>query len=160
MNNEIVEELVRQIAALEKRLEYMETVEKNVFSTVTASGNITSTGDIYCTLGQFYSYEIASIANDAVTSFYPSSGIGLLVVGGRNSNYDECSGIIAYRCAATTFTNIVCQTSTLIEVTTGILEGAGGNDLKVTISAHTDGKIYISNRTGYTISLSITLLGT
>ena len=30
MNDEIVEELVRQIAALEKRLEYMETVEKTV----------------------------------------------------------------------------------------------------------------------------------
>ena len=38
MNDEIIEELVRQIASLEKRLDYMETVEKNVFSTVTVEG--------------------------------------------------------------------------------------------------------------------------
>ena len=43
MNDEIVEELVRQIAALEKRLEYMETVEKSVFSTVTVTGGLTTT---------------------------------------------------------------------------------------------------------------------
>ena len=34
MNDEIVEELIMQIASLEKRLEYIETVEKNVFSTI------------------------------------------------------------------------------------------------------------------------------
>ena len=45
MNDEIVEELVRQIAALEKRLEYMETVEKSVFSTVTVTGLTTTRTD-------------------------------------------------------------------------------------------------------------------
>ena len=38
MNDGIIEELIMQMAALDKRLEYIETVEKNVFSTVTVAG--------------------------------------------------------------------------------------------------------------------------
>ena len=37
--NEIIEELVKQIAALEKRLEYLETVEKNVFSSLAVNND-------------------------------------------------------------------------------------------------------------------------
>ena len=36
--SEIIEILVAKIAALEKRIDYLETVEKNVFSTVTVGG--------------------------------------------------------------------------------------------------------------------------
>ena len=44
MNDGIIEELIMQMAALEKRLEYIETVEKNVFSTVTVAGDLGTTG--------------------------------------------------------------------------------------------------------------------
>jgi hypothetical protein len=45
--NEIIEELVRQIAALEKRLEYLETVEKNAFSTVAVADYLTALGGVH-----------------------------------------------------------------------------------------------------------------
>ncbi len=45
------------------------------------------------------------------------------------------------------------------EVTTGILAGGGGADLKFTASAHTDGKIYFSNRLGSTVEVRFKFLG-
>ncbi len=46
-----------------------------------------------------------------------------------------------------------------IEVTTGILSGTTGTDAKLTISTHTDGKIYIENRMGYTNNINIRFSG-
>ena len=40
-----------------------------------------------------------------------------------------------------------------LKVTTGTLNGTTGSDDKFTISAHTDGKIYLENRTGASINL-------
>ena len=145
MNNEIIEELVKQIATLEKRIEYMETVEKNVFSTVRA--------------GRFYSGYSASLADDAATSFTPVSNIGILLLSGRILDYaDEVYLICNYRTAATVFCNAIVASSDC-EVATGILTGADGVDGKVTVSAHSDGKIYIENRWGSAISYNYTLLG-
>ena len=44
--SEIIEDLVAKIAELENRLEYIEAVEKNVFSTVTVSGLSTLSGGV------------------------------------------------------------------------------------------------------------------
>jgi hypothetical protein len=46
-----------------------------------------------------------------------------------------------------------------IAVTTGVLNNGDGADGKFTISGHTDGKIYFSNRMGGTRSVHYTLLG-
>lgn len=43
-------------------------------------------------------------------------------------------------------------------VTTGALTGTTGTDGQTTISAHTDGKIYIENRVGATVTLQIAIL--
>ena len=40
-----------------------------------------------------------------------------------------------------------------LQVTTGVLSGTTGNDNKFTISAHTDGKIYLENRTGASVNV-------
>ena len=64
MNNEIIEELVRQIAALEKRLEYLETVEKNVFSTVTVDGTTTFEG---LTIGPEIRIDLYNMKNSGQT---------------------------------------------------------------------------------------------
>lgn len=46
-----------------------------------------------------------------------------------------------------------------IDFTTGALNGTTGSDGKKTISAHTDGLIYVENRDGATRSFRMTLLG-
>ena len=68
MNNEIIEELVRQIAALEKRLEYLETVEKNAFSTVTVNGTANIKDALTVdTDGRIYQKERAAAGADYAT---------------------------------------------------------------------------------------------
>lgn len=52
-------------------------------------------------------------------------------------------------------TNINLKLTTNINFTTGVLANAGGKDGQMNLSAHTDGKLYISNRTGNTVSMRI-----
>ena len=66
--NEIIEELVKQIAALEKRLEYMETVEKNVFSTATVEGLTNSR--------QFGQQANKAIPDDSATAAFTLTKVG------------------------------------------------------------------------------------
>ena len=40
-----------------------------------------------------------------------------------------------------------------LQVDTGVLNGTTGNDDKFTISAHTDGKLYLENRTGASVNV-------
>jgi hypothetical protein len=51
-----------------------------------------------------------------------------------------------------------------LESTTGALAGTTGTDVKVTLSAHTDGKIYLENRSGqsrdFTVLLEPVIFGT
>jgi hypothetical protein len=43
------------------------------------------------------------------------------------------------------------------EMTTGALSGTTGTDVRVTVSAHNDGKLYIENRIGSAINARITI---
>ena len=47
-----------------------------------------------------------------------------------------------------------------INVTTGILNGTTGTNGKITVSAASDGKIYIENRLGGAINISVQVLST
>lgn len=94
-----------------------------------------------------------TIADDAAASFTPTNPIGTIVISPRSSGYPTIAALAAYRCTATAFVQIIAQPSTTIESTTGVLAGTTGTDTKVTISAHTDNKIYIENRSGGSISI-------
>jgi len=100
----------------------------------------------------------STIADDSVYSFTPGNNIGVIIIYGRNTSYDEFYGIFSYRTTATVFcTKIVGGTTT--DATTGALTGTTGADGHITVSTHTDGKIYIENRRGGDASLGIILLG-
>ena len=101
----------------------------------------------------------SSIADDNFISFTPSKAIGMLMMGGRHTNYRGVSALIVYGTVTTAFCEILGQPGTNVERRTGVLNGTTGTDGRVTVSAHTDGKIYIENRFGQTISINWQLFG-
>ena len=78
MNNEIIEELVRQIAALEKRIEYLETVEEtaawidySATSTIVGWSSYTTKEIFYKKIGKtmFVQFNIAGVSDSTATTF-------------------------------------------------------------------------------------------
>lgn len=95
------------------------------------------------TLGKTY-----EVGDDTVTSFITPSANGVLQVGGLNN----AASMAFYFWGAFRHTsNVALQAymkGTNVDVATGALSGTSGTDGKFTISVHTDGKIYLENRTG------------
>lgn len=86
-----------------------------------------------------------TLADDIATSFTPATVTGVLLMHSTNNSGAGLSA--SFRLAATVYmTSLGIGANT--EVTTGALANGGGTDAKVTVSAHSDGKIYISNRLG------------
>ena len=113
----------------------------------------------------FFSFT-TTIADDAAYSFSAPNiatkpgASGFLMVAiteGGESNYffgwarPATSGTVQINTIAT-------GPSTNVVATTGELTGTTGTDTKMTISAHSDGKIYIENRRGGSFEFSVTLL--
>jgi len=87
-----------------------------------------------------------TIADDAVATFAASSGVLILAA----NNNSTISATISFRAAASGV-GVYCvgmQLGSNVNVTTGVLAGTTGTDGKVTVSAHSDGNVYIENRTG------------
>lgn len=85
-----------------------------------------------------------TLADDVAGSFTPTSTYGLLII---SSSVSELCSVIAFGAVASPF----CSGMILgeeVEVTTGALAGTTGTDGKLTVSAHTDGKVYFENRRG------------
>lgn len=59
-------------------------------------------------------------------------------------------GIVSYRASAGASAEELLTAGADLETATGVLEGTTGSDAKLTISPHTDGKVYIENRLGVT----------
>jgi hypothetical protein len=88
-----------------------------------------------------------NLNDDVATSFAPRNTHGMLCIHCQTS----CSSaIIAYDVDGAVSIAITCQSGSMFEVTTGALAGTTGTDGKFTVSVHTDGKIYLENRTGGT----------
>jgi len=87
-----------------------------------------------------------NIADDAAISFFPYQEQGLmsLVVDGAPTN----SGLFYYRVAAAGANVTLYSATSNLNATTGVLAGTTGTDAKVTVSAHTNGAIYVENRSG------------
>lgn len=106
-----------------------------------------------------------SLTDDTATSITPPAGMlksGLFLI----HSYDPAgispviteSAVLWFdvgTTAATTTVNAGSDTN----ITTGVLAGTTGTDTKVTISAHSDGKIYIENRRGATRNFRYVFIG-
>lgn len=106
------------------------------------SGLATMLGGIEVTNGNVRS-GLQAINDDAVYSFTPTKSVGLIVIGTSSPGY---GGIVFYT------TNVgnswLMVGGANITAGAGVLTGTTGTDVRVNISAHTDGKIYIENRSG------------
>jgi hypothetical protein len=95
------------------------------------------------------------VADDTVVSFVPRFSQG--TIGIRVNNFDDHTGSVAYRARGTGASSSINYGGANLEVGTGIPTGTTGTDGAVTIFTHTDLKIYIENRTNFTINLQTTL---
>lgn len=96
-----------------------------------------------------------TVAQNTAGIITPSQNLGIAVI--SVNFFPDVAGIIVYRAAASGFCSILAGGANL-EATTGILTGTTGNNGKVTVSAHTDGNIYIEQRRGASVAFRITFL--
>lgn len=88
-----------------------------------------------------------SLSDDAATSFSPGVDHSIVFVIG--DNFAAANGMAAiWNESSGSSYGYVITTITALEATTGVLSGTTGTDGKITISGHTDGKIYLENRRG------------
>lgn len=94
-----------------------------------------------------------TIADDAAVSFTPLSAQGVMTV---ISATNLASNLVRYEADASPQCNLAIA-SAATAATTGVLTGTTGTDGNLTFSAHTDWRVYIENRRGATISLTLTM---
>lgn len=90
---------------------------------------------------------VTNINDDAVYSFAPPGDSGFVMVAVYTTVGNTSWGLYTYR-TATGSHMIAMNAGANIDRTTGILTGTTGVDGRVTVSCHTDGKIYVENRLG------------
>jgi hypothetical protein len=89
-----------------------------------------------------------TIADDTAISFTPTGSYGIFVLQSRVSSDLTINCMLHYRADATSAFTITQYAGSNLNVTTGTLAGTTGTDTKMTVSVHTDGKIYIENLRG------------
>lgn len=100
--------------------------------------------------------ETTAINDDAVAIITPGVTRGTLII--TTGSLDGESGIFTYRAESTPYCTSLAIGS-VTNATTGVLSGTTGTDGRLTVSAHSDGKIYIENRRGGARSVTYTILG-
>lgn len=87
-----------------------------------------------------------TIADDAADSVAPPTGVtnGTFLI----SDGVAESAIFRLKVGSGAAAQIIAQSGSTWEVTTGALAGTTGTDAKYTVSTHTDGAIYVENRIG------------
>ena len=120
-------------------------------ATLTATGAVKSGAD------KMYLGTLAtSMADDTAISFTPTANARfILCLMGQQATQ---SGFFACRVAASANFCEIISAGAALEATTGALSGTTGTDTKMTVSTHTDGKVYIENRLGGTRSISYMLI--
>jgi hypothetical protein len=98
-----------------------------------------------------------SISPDSVHSFTPEVSRGLLLVT-NNSGGSSLSAILSFS-TATPSSSKLSSGGANLAVTTGVLTGTTGTAGDITISPHSDGRIYMENRTAGSQSIVYTLIG-
>jgi len=88
------------------------------------------------------------VVDNGVYSFSPGHTYGIIIISPNGYNgMASYSGVLTYDVSTPACTALSVGAN--LNVTTGALTGTTGADAKVTISAHSDGKIYIENRRGF-----------
>lgn len=88
-------------------------------------------------------------------------GIAGVLINARNSSYNTVNCLAQFRKSATAFCDIIVQSSNAVEVgSTGTTPtGTSGTNGKVTLFARENDTLYIENRRGSAISISLTFFG-
>lgn len=97
-----------------------------------------------------------TLADDEAIGLTLGDNSGVVILSQPNTS--ARGGIIDFRAAGSPFCVIRTGGADLL-ATTGVLNDGDGTDVKVTVSAHTDGKFYISNRVGSTATWRLTFMG-
>ena len=94
-----------------------------------------------------------TIADDAVASFTPISATGILTL---SSATNLLQNVVRYETDPTPQCDLFLATVNTA-ATTGVLTGTTGSDGNFTISAASDGKVYLENRRGSSVTVTITI---
>lgn len=121
-------------------------VDLNKFAVVGSDGAFT--------IPHIRSYAV-NINQNSVAVITLSQTIGMILI--ATNFFPDTNGIATYRAAGSGFCQALAA-GVNFETTTGVLSGTTGNNGKVTVSAHTDGKIYIEQRRASEIAFRITFL--
>jgi hypothetical protein len=106
--------------------------------------------------GVAWNYWLIALGDDIASSVTPPTfrGIAIIESNGNPNHF----GVVSYDTDAAGAAIALLSSSANLEVTTGALANGGGTDVKLTMSTHTDGKIYLSNRLGSTHNFTIRFL--
>ena len=96
---------------------------------------------------------LPTMDDDTATSITPTNASGFLLVRLAAGTGAGSFALLSYDATTGTAYATLMVGSANVAVTTGALSGTTGVDGKLTISAHTNGKIYFNNRLGGTIYL-------
>lgn len=99
-----------------------------------------------------------SVADDSVWAIDVGFGAfpGSVVVSTNSGTAGDAGGVFTFRTQGTAYCHTLTATANLA-ASTGAHTGTTGTDTKLTVAAHTDNKIYIENRRGYTLGVSVTI---
>lgn len=93
--------------------------------------------------GTGWNFQTLALGDDTATSFTPPTIKGTVRIYAQDAA--TTTGSVAYESSAVPECILLTGGGDL-EVTTGVLSGTTGTNNKVTVSTHTDGKIYVENR--------------
>jgi hypothetical protein len=93
-----------------------------------------------------------ALANNTAFSFTPTSATGAMLIAGGSQG-----GFVQYNTGTPTM-GAFFSSGANFATTTGVLTGTTGAVNNFTVSAHTDGKIYIENRTGASRNVFVLLV--
>ena len=113
------------------------------------------------TLPAIFSGATGSIADDTAMSFTPAYTSGMLLIWTYSTGgiAAQRAALFSFRAAATPHCAILVQGGTAFEASTAVLAGTTGTDVKVTVSAAADGKIYVENRSGVSMNHGYLIVG-
>lgn len=104
---------------------------------------------------------IDNLADDTAVNFTPAAAQGILMIWPRIGSGTTATrvAIIHFRAAGTPHCQILVQGAAQIESSTTPLAGTTGTDGRLTVSAASDGKLYVENRIGSLQALSYLIIG-
>lgn len=108
-----------------------------------------------------FSGNTGSLADDNAFSFTPAYSQGMLLIWTYSSGgiASQRAALVSFRAAGTPHCLIISQGGTSFEASTSVLAGTTGTDGKVTVSAASDGKVYIENRSSVSMNHGYMIFG-